>query len=410
MWRRERSPTREIRISMCGRGILRTANFVGGASQVCILGLVSAIALASCAASGDGAPISGQVVHTGISPSASERYCAWFGDARGSLLYFGQSAFWSASRGSGGARGSAPRADLRLEGPTLIGRFDLRRERLLEPIDVGRPGDRSGVWDVLAHPNGRVYFTTYFEAAGYLDPGSGEVHRLPGIGRGLNELAPGPGGSLLISRYGEIAGGGSGSVVMIDADGALLAEHRLQAPDGFSAAPKTVAHDPRRDEIWVTTDLFPEEGGAIRHGACVLDASGKEKRRIEHPEIQFVVFAEDGTGYRAEVEGHALWLRIVRPERGRSGAEEERRVLLDDAFPAALDFAQDIQLTRDGHAVVTRWSGWVHVVDPSGAARALRLPRLDPEGLYYTAVLADGRICATHCAEVTVVCADAPES
>ena len=35
--------------------------------------------------------------------------------------------------------------------------------------------------------------------------------------------------------------------------------------------------------------------------------------------------------------------------------------------------------------------------------------RIDPEGLYYTAVLHGDRLCATYCADVTVVCVNAPE-
>jgi hypothetical protein len=40
--------------------------------------------------------------------------------------------------------------------------------------------------------------------------------------------------------------------------------------------------------------------------------------------------------------------------------------------------------------------------------RSVSLPRLDPAGLYYTAVLHGDRLCATYCADVTVVCVDAP--
>ena len=57
---------------------------------------------------------------------------------------------------------------------------------------------------------------------------------------------------------------------------------------------------------------------------------------------------------------------------------------------------------------MTRWSGLVHVVSPNGRVATRRLPRLDPTGLYYTAVIRGDRLCASYCAEVTVVCVDAP--
>ncbi|MEE9608651.1 MAG: hypothetical protein V3U03_13000 [Myxococcota bacterium] len=337
-------------------------------------------------------------VHTAPAPSATERYCAWFGTRRGDILFFGQSAFWSAFE----AAGREPRADLEQPGPTLIGRFDLRREQLLQPIVVGRPGDRSGVWDVLVHPEGRLWFTTYFEPAGVVDLSTGGVRRLGALGTGLNELAPGPDGSVLATRYTS-GPGQPGAVVVIDPDGRRAAELPLRSPAGFTVAPKSVAYDPLRGEIWVTTDLLPEEpGGTIRHDTYVLDLKGNEKRRIAHPEIQFVAFGDDGTGYMAEVEAGQLFLRVV-PAPG----EHELRLLLDDAFVSGADFAQDIQLAN-GSAVVSRWSGWVHVAERSGAVRSLRLPSLEGGGLYYTAVLVGERLCATHCGGVTVVCSDLP--
>jgi hypothetical protein len=94
-----------------------------------------------------------------------EDYCAWYGDARDGVLYFGQAPFWAAHRASGGD----PRADLAHPGPQLVGRFDLEHERLLTPLDVTAPGARSGVWDVHAHANGRIYFTTFYEEMGWID-------------------------------------------------------------------------------------------------------------------------------------------------------------------------------------------------------------------------------------------------
>jgi hypothetical protein len=337
-------------------------------------------------------------VHTAPPPSRAERYCAWFGDAAGGTLYFGEAAFWSASRAPGGG----PTSDLDREGPALIGRFDLSAERLREPIDVDAEGHRSGIWDVLVHPNGRLYFTSYFEPAGWVDLRTGVVRRLPALGPGLNELGRGPDGTLLVTRYTD-----GGGVVHFDPEGVLLAEYPLAAPPGFTALAKTVAFDPSRAEIWVTTDLLPEvEGAAARHDTYVLDAAGRERQRIEAPEIQFVAFGPDGTGYRAEVDGRELALRIVPP--APADPAEARRIPLDDAFAPRLDFVQDIQIDPQGRAVVARWSGRIHAVGPAGDVRSLRLPALEPEGLYYTAVLTDGRICATYCAGVTVVCKDLP--
>jgi hypothetical protein len=386
---------RRIRKPKHFRRDARLANRVGSAAAIC-----AGLLLVACATPTPSEPEAR--VFKAPAPSESERYCAWFGDARERVLYFGESAFWSASRDESGRLGADPFGDLRSAGPLHIGRFDLARERWLEPLDVGEPDERSGVWDVLAHENGRVYFTNFWGPAGWVDPASGEVVRFPDLGRGLNELARGPGESLFVSRYIDPDDVPGGSIVHFDSDGRLLADHHLRAPAGYLAAPKTVAWDPVRREIWVTSDLFPTAGHAVRHDAYVLDEHGAELRRIERPEIQFVVFAPDGTGYLAEVEEGELWLRITAP-----GGGSERRLLLDGAFPMTLDFAQDIKLTPEGGALVARWSGRLHEVDARGELRSDRLPRVAPDGLYYTAVRDDGRICGTHCADVQIVCQDA---
>jgi hypothetical protein len=343
-------------------------------------------------------------VHSAPPPSSRERYCAWFGDARDDRLYFSESAFWSASWAKGD-----PTADLDEAGPVLIGRFDLAAERLLEPFDVEGPGARAGAWDVLAHPNGRVYFTSYFETSGWLDPRSGEVRLLPELGPGLNELALAPDGRIFASRYA--MPGESGGVVVMDEDGGLLEEYALPAPPGYLAGPKTVAVDPLRGEVWLAMDLLPEEPDSsleVRHDAYVLDSAGALVRRIETPEIQFPAFAPDGTGYRAEVEGSELALRIVPPDTDPADTGAGIRVVLDKAFDPHLDFAQDVRPLPDGGALVTRWSGWVHRVDARGGVHSVRLPAPSPPGLFYTAVLHDGRVCATYCGDVSIVCADSP--
>lgn len=325
--------------------------------------------------------------------------CAWYGDSDGERLYFGESAFWAAMRAAGGD----PSADLAFDGKKYIGRFDLVSERMEPPLAVDVPGG-SGVWDVLA-AFGRVYFTTFFGPAGSVDPDSGAVTAFTALGPGLNELAPGPNGSLLASRYGA-AGGGPGSVVRFTPAGELLAEHPLGAAEGFVAAPKTVAWDPGRGEIWVTLDLVAQDGGPTQTQARRLAANGRELERIAQPEIQFVVFAPDGTGYLAARDGKLLELLVLAPGAPLAAA---RRITLDPDFAPGYDFVQDIHPARDGRIVLTRWSGRVHVVTHDGARIAVvNLPRAQGKGLYYSGVLRGTRLCATYCDGVEVVCADVP--
>jgi hypothetical protein len=339
-------------------------------------------------------------VVTAPAPSDLERHCAWYGAADGDVLYVGESAFWWAMRQAGGD----PRADLVRPGPRRIGRFDLERERWLEPLPAGDPESPSGVWDV--HPTGgQVYFTTFFEDAGRVDLATGEIVSFADAGRGLNELAAGPAGQVLVSRYGSGRDSlGNGELLTLAPDGEVVERFHLPPPDGHRVAPKTPAWDPARGQIWTTTDLFPIGEGEIRHDDYRIDRAGGAARRSDHPELQFVAVGPEGRLYRVEADG-ALWLAVVPPP---ESAEPERRILLDPDFPSALDFAQDLKLADDGRIVVTRWNGTVHVVDRAGVVSTLALPRLDPDGLYYTAVLHGDRLCATHCADVTVVCVDAP--
>jgi len=369
-------------------------------------GLVRAtlFALLACgAAEPRAAGTQGLRVVTAPAPSGQERFCAWYGEAQGGVLYFGESAFWSELRRHGGD----PRADLRQPGPRRIGRFDLASESLLPPIELGDGAVASGVWDVLPRRDGFLYYTTFFGLAGRTSLAGQGDESLSKLGTALNELAAGPDGALLATRYG--SGGEApddGSVIAFDAGGAPLAEWPLSGLDDGIVAPKTAAFDAARGELWVTADLLPRgQQGAPRHAAFVLDRSGALRRRIDTPEIQFVRVDDAGRLLRAEVDASVLRLVIAPPP---GAAREPRTLLLDARFPSAVDFVQDLQVADDGRIVATRWSGRVHVVDRDLHVASLALPRLDPDGLYYTAVARGGRVCATYCADVTVVCADAP--
>ena len=256
---------------------------------------------------------------------------------------------------------------------------------------------------MLAHPNGRIYFTTYFDFAGSVDPRSGEVQEFSQAGLGLNELALGPEGQILVTRYG-FGSDAAGSLVVLAEDGSVVAEHVLEAPPGLRVLAKSLAFDPLRRETWLNTDLLSLAGSAVLHDARVLDRAGHERLRFSEPELQFLHFAADGAGFFAEVSGSRLQLRERTPQGG------ERVIPLDDRFDAAHDFVQDLRIEGDGCVVSTRWSGRVHVVEPGGEVRSLTLPRTEAGELYYTATRAGNRICATRCGRVEVVCADLPGS
>ncbi len=351
--------------------------------------------------------------HRAAPPSSVEAYCAWYAEPDGGVLYFGQSAFWSASRRMGGQ----PRADLSVAGPRWIGRFDLRAERFLDPLDVAGSGGEalSGVWDVLpvGGSTGQVYFTTYFDAAGSLDLTTGAVSIFHSAGRFLNELAVGPEpGQILASRYADAANGG-GAVVLLDAQGKVLAEYPLPAPEGYALAAKTVAWDPIARRLWVTTDLLPAPdqpaATAFPHPTLVLAADGREVERfgttLDPLEIQFARFDSAGRGHLALVRGGRLELAVLAADAERRGLAGAKRLLLDSDFSQELDFAQDIHVAADDTVVVTRWSGIIHLIEPTGRLRSIQLPR-SGDALYYSAVLEDGRLCATRCGEVEVICTD----
>lgn len=360
-------------------------------------------------------PASGIRAYTAAPASSAERTCAWFADARDGILYVGQSAFWSSHREAGGD----PQAGLAVAAPKRIGRFDLLRERWLSPWTV-EDAAVSGTWDVLAHPNGRVYFSDLFGAAGFFDSKTGTTRLLPAVGPGLNELVLGPDDRVLATRYGG-AGGEPGSIVVLAADGDILAEHTLAPVPGFRVAAKSLAYDPIRNVVWVNTDLLPEsadearapgaphEGhGDIRFDARVVDPdTGRELERFAGPELQFVHFAADGRGFFAWIEDSRLVLRRTAPGAAADSASGVS-VVLDEAFPTDFDFVQELRPTPDGSVLATRWSGVIHEVGPAGDVRTRALPRIDPDGLYYSASTAGDRFCVSHCADLTIVCAPRP--
>jgi hypothetical protein len=285
-----------------------------------------------------------------------------------------------------------------------VGRFDLRAERFLEPLAIAPAGERSGSWDVLAL-HGRVYFTSLYDRAGYVETATGRVQRFAAGSQGLNELAPGPDGRILATRYFDPATN-AGSVVWLDAEGAIEVELPLSPSPGIRPAAKSLAWDPVRDEIWVNTDLFAETGPGVGHDVRVLDRAGRERLRFEDPEVQFMTFAPDGTGWLAERSGSVLALRHLPPSETRRPPEGGTRIVVDDRFAPELDFVQDVTLAPDGSALATRWGGRIHRVWPDGRSASQLLRDPEPGGLYYTGVVHWGRVCATLCAGVSVVCDD----
>ncbi len=332
-----------------------------------------------------------------------ERACAWFADERDGVLYFGISSFWSALWAN---HGNAV-ADLVVSEARRVGRFDLSRELALPVLPVGAPDAPSGVWDVLTHPNGRLYFTTYFDSFGSIDPVSGSWETYPAAGLGLNELALGPAGKILATRYG-YGPAARGALVVLAPDGSIEAEHALEA-GSLRAAGKSLAFDPLRKEAWVNTDLFASSGSVAGRDVRVLAWDGREQARWSEPEVQFMAFAADGTGYFAERAGDALQLRLRAPGDPGNPRVAGRVVQLDPDFAKTTDFAQELRIGVGGVAVVTRWSGRVHLVGRDGRVRTLELPRSGGRGLYYSAFLHGDRVCATRCDGIEVVCASVPE-
>ena len=341
----------------------------------------------------------------------AERYSAWFADSGGGVLYFGLSPFWELWWASDGDA----LADLREPGDHLIGRFDLAERRFLAPLRVrdAALGARASVWDVLAHSNGRIYYTTFFEEFGWVEPESGAVRHIEGLGVGLNELAEGPAGNLYVTRYSTAprgAGDRSGSLLVLTPDGDVLRETHFEGGPGEVIAPKSVAVDPESGECWLTADVFASDG-SVGYGVLHVDASGRVlARRRSAPELLFARFDARGYGYFVEDVGGTLRLRITEGGRDRSSLE------LGPRWP--LDYAQDIQIARDSTAVIAFWSGRVDLVRLVGDELSHRVIQLEkprecapPRGrsLVYTAVLWEDRVYATLTCGAAILAAELGE-
>jgi hypothetical protein len=341
--------------------------------------------------------------------SGPERYSAWFADGQGSILYFGLSPFWTHWWRTGGD----PRTDLREPGDHLIGRFDLAGERFLPPLLVraAGPKSRSSVWDVLAHSNGRIYYTTYFEEIGWVSPDGGEVRHFENLGLGFNELVEGPGGLLYVTRYSDdpfdVGRQRFGSLVVLSPDGELVREFEFPLEEGRFTAPKSVAVDPVTGEIWLNADVFAADG-SVSYAWFRLSADGDIlEQGAGSPELHFVWFDPEGIGWFAEEDEGDLWLRAK-----RAGTELV-------SFPLGprrgLDFVQDIKAFGSQRVLAALWSGRAFVASLAGPSLAeIRFQRpadcAPPDGrsLVYTAVGYRNRVCATIVCGAAVLCASLP--
>ena len=284
-----------------------------------------------------------------------ERYSAWFADEQAGVVYFGLSPFWTALWATGD-----PKADLRVPGAHLIGRFDLASESFLPPL-VARaagPDVRASVWDVLAHPNGWVYYTTFYEEMGRVRPATGEVEYFPALGRGLNELALGPEGQIYVTRYGSGLDAperaGDGGLVVVSEDGRKLRETTLHARDGAVTAVKSVAVDPRSGRAFVNADVLREKGD-VEFARFVIEPDLESVFVLtETPELLFVAFDRSGRGILVEDADGRLRLSIADGERQLASVDLGAR--------APADFAQDIHFAPDGTAAIAFWSGRVELV------------------------------------------------
>lgn len=318
------------------------------------------------------------------------------------MLYFGVSAFWQGLRETGSPLGVLDR-----QSPQEVGRFDLARRALLPPLTLA-PDRAAGVWDVLAHENGRLYFSVFYGVSGFRDLESGAVKRFDDLGKGLNEWARGPAETLFVTRYAADANA-RGALLWIDLDGNLLGSFPLGSEgNGERVLPKSVAWDRGRQLAWVTSDLLPAGAGAKGHPTLVLDLAGSLVARIDEVEVQILAFAGDATGYFAVATENGLELFVLPPGSPKADLAGARRVSLDPHFDRTLDFAQGIEIEETGRVLVTTWSGRVFGLDPeSFTVETITFPRLQAGGLYYAAATNRDTTCASYCAGIRIVCTPA---
>ena len=194
-------------------------------------------------------------------PAAASATAPGTATRRQDVLYFGESPFWMRRcerrrRPDGRPARAGPAADRPLR-PRAASRM------LAAASDRGGRDSRAGVWDVLAHPNGRVYFTTFYESAGWVDPATGEASRFEAAGtRPQRAGAAGPtAASSLALRRGAAAA--TGSVVVLDRRAATSwpsCRSRRRRGRGRGAEEPRVR--PGRGEVvWVNTDLAAASGG-----------------------------------------------------------------------------------------------------------------------------------------------------
>ena len=313
-----------------------------------------AVLVAGCASTTPRPP--GSAAFRAPEPSGDgERYSSWFADERDGVVYFGLSVFWTALWATGD-----PRADLLVPGPHLIGRFSLSSESFLPPLVVraAAPDVRSSVWDVLAHPNGWIYYTTFYEEMGRVDPATGRVEYFPELGHGLNELALGPNGRIYATRYGsgvdDSGQRGDGAIVVASESGVLLREIPLHARDGAVTAVKSVAVDPTSGSAFANADVLGSDG-SVAFARFVLGTDlSLVAGPIFEPELLFVAFAPDGRMYAVEDDHGRLRLSL------RGGLHVPATLDLGMREPS--DFAQDIHFAPDGTAAIAFWSGRVELV------------------------------------------------
>jgi hypothetical protein len=275
-------------------------------------------------------------------------------------------------------------------------------------VRAAGPRVRGSVWDVLVHPNGRVYYTTFFEEMGSVRADGADVEHYARLGSGLNEIALAPGGELAVTRYAGAADGtGPTGVAIVSPAGELVRQLELSPLEGRIPAAKSLAVDPASGELWLNTDSI-DRGGAVTHETIRLAADGRVlARRGAPPELHFPFFDAAGTGWLARAADGRLELRVL------ARGAPPRSLALGPLGPG--DFVQEVRSTPSGGVVLALWSGRVVAVEPEGngyrcARLRLRLPPdcAAPAGrsALYTAMVHGERLYATLFCGATVLRAE----